>query len=239
MRLSMVRSYGTSARAVEGRISMFVHILVLIMGLMTAVPALAEGAGAGQRETDQDGGPGRFLKRRLRPRWHRGVPGTPAKSLGCQGDKGRYDQCRGVRRYRLGRPRPARLVDPGGNRGRDRRTRRQRCLARHRSRGHPRGAVRHPDPAEGAQESRSCCAAWWRRRIMAATMRLVSTRSIRNSRDRSACRSTRSSSTASPPTPSSIRPTECIRLAEGVDVIVKNILPTVEAFLGTISGQRS
>ena len=27
--------------------------------------------------------------------------------------------------------------------------------------------------------------------------------------------------------------------AEGVDVIVKNILPTVEAFLGAISGQRS
>ena len=27
--------------------------------------------------------------------------------------------------------------------------------------------------------------------------------------------------------------------AEGVDLIVKNILPTVEAFLGTISGQRS
>src|SRR5271168_3738842 len=26
--------------------------------------------------------------------------------------------------------------------------------------------------------------------------------------------------------------------AEGIDVIVKNILPTVEAFLGTISGQR-
>ena len=27
--------------------------------------------------------------------------------------------------------------------------------------------------------------------------------------------------------------------AEGIDVIVKNILPMVEAFLGTISGQRS
>jgi acyl-CoA thioesterase-1 len=27
--------------------------------------------------------------------------------------------------------------------------------------------------------------------------------------------------------------------AEGVDIIVKNMLPTVEAFLGTISGQRS
>jgi len=27
--------------------------------------------------------------------------------------------------------------------------------------------------------------------------------------------------------------------AEGVDVIVKNILPTVEAFLGTLPGQRN
>jgi acyl-CoA thioesterase-1 len=27
--------------------------------------------------------------------------------------------------------------------------------------------------------------------------------------------------------------------AEGVEIIVKNILPTVQAFLGTISGQRS
>ena len=34
--------------------------------------------------------------------------------------------------------------------------------------------------------------------------------------------------------PDGIHPT-----AEGVDVIVKNILPMVEAFLGTISGQRS
>jgi acyl-CoA thioesterase-1 len=42
MRLSMVRSYGTSAGAVEGRVSLFVHILVLIMGLMTAEMALAQ-----------------------------------------------------------------------------------------------------------------------------------------------------------------------------------------------------
>jgi acyl-CoA thioesterase I len=34
--------------------------------------------------------------------------------------------------------------------------------------------------------------------------------------------------------PDGIHPT-----AEGVDIIVKNILPTVEAFLGTIAGQRS
>jgi acyl-CoA thioesterase-1 len=38
----MVRSYGTSAGAVEGRVSLFVHILVLIMGLMTAEMALAQ-----------------------------------------------------------------------------------------------------------------------------------------------------------------------------------------------------
>jgi len=35
----MVRSYGTSAAAVEGRLGIFVHILVLLMGLMTAASA--------------------------------------------------------------------------------------------------------------------------------------------------------------------------------------------------------
>jgi acyl-CoA thioesterase I len=35
----MDRSYGTSALAVEGRLGIFVHILVLLMGLMTAVNA--------------------------------------------------------------------------------------------------------------------------------------------------------------------------------------------------------
>lgn len=39
MRLSMVRSYGTSAGAVEARLRIFVHILVLLMGLMTAASA--------------------------------------------------------------------------------------------------------------------------------------------------------------------------------------------------------
>src|ERR1700738_263965 len=42
MRLSMVRSYGTSAAAVEGRLRMFVHILVLIMAMMTAGTAFAQ-----------------------------------------------------------------------------------------------------------------------------------------------------------------------------------------------------
>lgn len=41
MRLSMVRSYGTSAAAVEARLGIFVHILVLLMGLMTAASVQA------------------------------------------------------------------------------------------------------------------------------------------------------------------------------------------------------
>ena len=44
MRLSMARSYGTSDGAVEGRFRIFVHILVLIMGLMTAETVLAQGS---------------------------------------------------------------------------------------------------------------------------------------------------------------------------------------------------
>src|ERR1700745_3289674 len=41
MRLSMDRSYGTSAVGVEGRMGMFVHILVLIMDFMTGGALLA------------------------------------------------------------------------------------------------------------------------------------------------------------------------------------------------------
>jgi acyl-CoA thioesterase I len=46
MRLSMVRSYGTSALAVERRRPAFVHILVLMMALTAAGAAVAEGSAA-------------------------------------------------------------------------------------------------------------------------------------------------------------------------------------------------
>src|ERR1019366_5640787 len=50
MRLSMARSYGTSARQVEGRLRMFVHILVLGVALMTAGTGFAQApAAAGAR----------------------------------------------------------------------------------------------------------------------------------------------------------------------------------------------
>src|SRR5262245_13552302 len=42
MRLSMARSYGTSAARVEGLKWLFAHIRVLVMALMTAGPALAQ-----------------------------------------------------------------------------------------------------------------------------------------------------------------------------------------------------
>src|ERR1700753_1682667 len=42
MRLSMVRSYGTSAVRIEGGIGQFVHILVLMVALMTAPLAFAQ-----------------------------------------------------------------------------------------------------------------------------------------------------------------------------------------------------
>src|ERR1043165_3540590 len=42
MRLSMARSYGTSATRVEGLKRMFAHLRVLIMALMTAGPVLAQ-----------------------------------------------------------------------------------------------------------------------------------------------------------------------------------------------------
>src|SRR5664280_2663812 len=45
MRLSMARSYGTSAGGVEGRVRMFVHILVLGVVLMTAGTGFAQTPG--------------------------------------------------------------------------------------------------------------------------------------------------------------------------------------------------
>ena len=42
MRLSMVRSYGTSTAAVEGGRRMFVHILVLMVALMTTQTAFSQ-----------------------------------------------------------------------------------------------------------------------------------------------------------------------------------------------------
>ena len=46
MRLSMTRSYGTSTARVEGLKGMFAHIRVLIMALMTASPAFAQAPAA-------------------------------------------------------------------------------------------------------------------------------------------------------------------------------------------------
>ena len=44
MRLSMARSYGTSVAAVEGKRRLFVHMIVLVLGLSGATVASAEAA---------------------------------------------------------------------------------------------------------------------------------------------------------------------------------------------------
>ncbi len=101
------------------------------------------------------------------------------------------------------------------------------------------GADRHPDAAEGAQASPCCCAECSRRRITAATMR---TRFNAIYPDLAKSFGVPLypfflegvAADAKLNQPDGLHPT-----AEGIDVIVKNILPSVEAFLGTISGQRS
>src|SRR5205823_2255427 len=117
--------------------------------------SIRSNVGRWRNKADQDGRIGRFAERRPWPFGLVRVPGPAAKILGSQGDSGRYDQRRGVRRYHFG------------------------------------GSL-YPFFLEG-----------------------VATAARLNQAD-------------------GLHPT-----AEGVDMIVKNILPTVEAFLGTISGQRS
>ena len=73
----------------------------------------------------------------------------------------------------------------------------------------------------------------------AGLRRPASTRSILISPNSSACRCIRFSSRASPREAKLNQPDGLHPTAEGIDVIVKNILPTVEAFLGAIAGQRS
>ena len=61
MRLSMGRSYGTSAVAVEGRVRVLVHILLLLgVALMTAPDCMGSGAGASANQADQGGRARRF-----------------------------------------------------------------------------------------------------------------------------------------------------------------------------------
>ena len=211
----MVRSYGTSAGAVEGPLGVFVHILVLSLGLMTAGMAFAQSPMAASGKPIKMVVLGDSLSAGLGLSASAAFPGTLAKILGKQRDKGRDDQCRGVRRYRLGRAGPARLVDPGGNRGRDPRTRRQRRAARHRPRRHPIGAVGHPDAAEGAQDRRPVvrdagAAELWQR--LCRPLQCDLSGACQNP---STCRFTRFSSRASRPRQNSISPTECIRLRRG------------------------
>jgi len=95
MRLSMARSYGTSAREVERQGECFVHMLVLGMALMAAGPACAQSQAAAEAKPIKMVVLGDSLSAGLGPRGIRAFPQQLQKSLKSQGDGGRYHQRRG------------------------------------------------------------------------------------------------------------------------------------------------
>src|SRR5256885_16316921 len=81
MRLSMARSYCTSATRAEGLKRMFAHIRVLIMALMTAGPAFFPAPTAAPHKPLKIAVLGHSLGGGLRPPAPSGIPGRPPKSL--------------------------------------------------------------------------------------------------------------------------------------------------------------
>ncbi|WP_347336335.1 arylesterase [Bradyrhizobium viridifuturi] len=166
------------------------------------------------------------------------MSGPAAKSLGSQGDKGRYDQCRGVRRYRLGRRErldwsvadgtDVVIVELGAN-----------------------DALRGIDPAVTRKALSDIITKLQARKIAVLLCGMLAPPNYGSeyAAKFNAIYPDLAKSFGVPLYPffldgvaanpkinqaDGMHPT-----AEGVDIVVKNILPTVEAFLGALSGQRS
>jgi acyl-CoA thioesterase-1 len=238
MRLSMVRSYGTSAGAVEGRVSMFMHILVLIMGLMTAEMAFAQTTVAGQAKPIKMVVLGDSLSAGLGLSGSAAFPERLQKSLETKGIKvdminaGASGDTASGGRDRLDWSVPdgteAVILELGANdalRGIDPNVTRSALtdiLARLKARKIAVllcGMLAPPnygsDYAARFNAIYPDLAKSFGVPLYPFFLKGVATEAKLNQAD-------------------GMHPT-----AEGVDVIVKNILPMVEAFLGTISGQRS
>ena len=234
----MVRSYGTSTSAVEGRVWMFVHILVLIMGLMTAEMAFAQTSAAGQAKPIKMVVLGDSLSAGL------GLPGSAAfperlqKSLETKGIKvdminaGVSGDTASGGRDRLDWSVPegteAVILELGAN-----------------------DALRGTDPNVTRSALTDILTRLKARRIAVLLCGMVAPPNYGSdySARFNAIYPELAKSFGVPLYPfflegvataarlnqaDGLHPT-----AEGVDMIVKNILPTVEAFLGTMSGQRS
>jgi len=234
----MVRSYGTSAGAVDSRVSLFVHILVLIMGLMTAEMALAQTSAAGQVKPIKMVVLGDSLSAGLGLSGSAAFPERLQKSLETKGIKvdminaGVSGDTASGGRDRLDWSVPegteAVILELGAN-----------------------DALRGTDPSVTRSALTDILARLKARKIavllcgMLAPPNYGSEYAARfNAIYPELAKSfgvplypfflKGVATEAKLNQPDGLHPT-----AEGVDIIVKNILPMVEAFLGTISGQRS
>lgn len=238
MRLSMARSYGTSARGVEGRARMFVHILVLGVALMTA------GAGFAQTQAAVEAKPikmvvlGDSLSAGLGLSASAAFPERLQKTLESKGitvditNAGVSGDTSSGGRDRLDWSVPdgtqAVILELGAN-----------------------DALRGTDPAVTRSALSDILARLKARKVAVLLCGMVAPPNYGSdySARFNAIYPDLAKSFGVPLYPfflegvaadarlnqaDGMHPT-----AEGVDVIVKNILPTVEAFLGTISGQRS
>ena len=214
---------------------MFAHIRVLIVALMTAGPVLAQAQAAAQAKPVKMVVLGDSLSAGLGLPASAAFPARLAKGLGSQGHNGRHRSMPGCPatprsggRDRLDWSMPegteAVILELGANdalRGTDPAVTRA-------------ALDRHPDAAEGAQDRRADVRNARPAQLRQRLCRRASTRSIRISPNPPAV-SLYPFFRVLPLTPNAIRPTACIRRRKASTLSSKNILPTVEAFLGAIS----
>jgi acyl-CoA thioesterase-1 len=234
----MLRSYGTSAGAVEGRLAAFVHIVVLIVGLMTAEMALAQTPAAAEARPIKMVVLGDSLSAGLGLSAPAAFPARLQKSLAAKGIKvdminaGVSGDTTSGGRDRLDWSVPegteAVILELGANdalRGIDPKVTRSALtdiLTRLKARNISVLLCGMLAPPNYGSEYAARFNAIYPDLAKSFGVPLypfflhgVASEARFNQAD-------------------GIHPT-----AEGVDILVKNILPTVEAFLGTISGQRS
>ena len=234
----MARSYGTSAAAVEGRVRMFVHILVLGVGLMTAGTGFAQTAVAAAAKPIKIVVLGDSLSAGLGLSGSAAFPERLQKSLESKGiaveisNAGVSGDTSSGGRDRLDWSVPdgtqAVILELGAN-----------------------DALRGTDPAVTRSALSDILTRLKARGIAVLLCGMVAPPNYGSdySARFNAIYPDLAKSFGVPLYPfflqgvaadaklnqaDGMHPT-----AEGVDVIVKNILPTVQAFLGTISGQRS
>jgi len=238
MRLSMARSYGTSATRVEGLKRMFAHIRVLIVALMTAGPVLAQAPAAAPAKSVKMVVLGDSLSAGLGLSASAAFPARLQKALGDKGIKvdmvnaGVSGDTSSGGRDRLDWSIPegteAVILELGAN-----------------------DALRGIDPTVTRAALSDILTQLKARKIAVLMCGMLAPPNYgREYAARfNAIYPELSKSFGVPLYPFFLegvaadaklnQPDGLHPTAEGIDVIVKNILPMVEAFLGTISGQRS